>query len=241
MRAPSPTELLLVWERGQSLSPARRALLLAGAASDEPPDQVARFGLGERDARLLALREQLFGSRLESLTSCPVCSERVEIQCSIADIRVLATVPAPETVTVTDGDCQATVRVPNSMDMLQLEAESNATGRRLLEQCLVGARCRGEPLAVDEMPEALTDVIEAHLAEADPQADVQLTLKCPQCSHQWRALFDIASFLWAELHAWAVRQLREVHALASAYGWREAEILALDPRRRQAYLELIQS
>jgi hypothetical protein len=32
--------------------------------------------------------------------------------------------------------------------------------------------------------------------------------------------------------------LREVDTLAAAYHWAEADILALSPRRRQAYLEL---
>ena len=50
---------------------------------------------------------------------------------------------------------------------------------------------------------------------------------------------DVAAFFWTELNAWAVRLLREIHALASAYGWREADILALSPKRRDLYLELI--
>jgi hypothetical protein len=50
---------------------------------------------------------------------------------------------------------------------------------------------------------------------------------------------DIASYLWSEIHAWAGRMLRDVHALAAAYGWREADILAMSPWRRQAYLEMI--
>jgi hypothetical protein len=33
--------------------------------------------------------------------------------------------------------------------------------------------------------------------------------------------------------------LTEVHRLAQAYGWREAEILALSEARRHAYLELV--
>jgi hypothetical protein len=33
--------------------------------------------------------------------------------------------------------------------------------------------------------------------------------------------------------------LREVHVLASANGWSEAEILALSPQRRQRYLEIV--
>ena len=77
------------------------------------------------------------------------------------------------------------------------------------------------------------------MAQADPQADVQLALSCPACSHQWQSVFDIVSFFWSEMNAWAYRILREVHILASAYGWREADILAMSPYRRQLYLKMV--
>ena len=76
------------------------------------------------------------------------------------------------------------------------------------------------------------------MAQADPQADLQLAFRCPDCGHEWQPLFDIARFLWQELHAWALHMLREVDTLAASYHWAEADILALSPRRRQAYLEL---
>lgn len=79
------------------------------------------------------------------------------------------------------------------------------------------------------------------MAQGDPQADLQLALCCPQCEHAWQPPFDIARFLWQELHAWALNLLREVDALAQAYHWTEADILGLSPRRRQAYLELCAS
>jgi hypothetical protein len=52
-------------------------------------------------------------------------------------------------------------------------------------------------------------------------------------------IFDIASFFWTEIAAEAKRLLGEVHILASAYGWREADILSLNPLRRRFYLEAI--
>jgi hypothetical protein len=33
--------------------------------------------------------------------------------------------------------------------------------------------------------------------------------------------------------------LRDVHALATAYGWREADIVAMSPWRRQVYLDMV--
>ena len=44
-----------------------------------------------------------------------------------------------------------------------------------------------------------------------------------------------------EIHAWAKRTLREVHTLASAYGWSEREILSMSAVRRALYLEMVQS
>lgn len=79
------------------------------------------------------------------------------------------------------------------------------------------------------------------MAQLDPQGDIQLTLACPKCSHEWLSPLDIVSYLWREINTWAGRTLNEIHLIASAYGWREADILALSPRRRQTYLELIES
>ena len=49
----------------------------------------------------------------------------------------------------------------------------------------------------------------------------------------------MASFVWEEVDAAARRLLGEVHALASAYGWSQEEILALGSQRRAAYMRLI--
>jgi hypothetical protein len=73
------------------------------------------------------------------------------------------------------------------------------------------------------------------MAERDPGAVTELRLSCPACGRDYVVSFDIASFLWSEIEAKAPRLLLEVHDLASAYGWAEAEILALAPWRRSFY------
>src|SRR5581483_122411 len=91
-------------------------------------------------------------------------------------------------------------------------------------------------------PEALSETALAALADAigehDPQADVRIGLACPACGHEFSLNFDIEEFFWTEVAARALRVFREVHQLARAYGWREADILSMSTRRRQAYLEL---
>jgi hypothetical protein len=125
-------------------------------------------------------------------------------------------------------------RLPDSNDLLALEhcGDIDEARQWLLERCVLPTSdVRG-----------LSPTLQAELAQAmalaDPQADLQLAFRCPDCGHEWQPLFDIARFLWQELHAWALRMLREVDTLARAYHWTEDEILALSPRRRQAYLEL---
>jgi hypothetical protein len=88
-------------------------------------------------------------------------------------------------------------------------------------------------------PRALVRALVERLGAADPGAETLLTLTCPACDHRWQTVLDVASFFWDELATRATRLLREVHTLARAYGWREAEILALPGRRRQSYLELV--
>lgn len=79
----------------------------------------------------------------------------------------------------------------------------------------------------------------AEVEAADPQASLTFDLLCAACGHAWPEPFDIGRFLWAELEDWAMRTMRDVHALASAYGWREDEVLSLSPTRRAVYLSMV--
>jgi hypothetical protein len=63
-------------------------------------------------------------------------------------------------------------------------------------------------------------------------------LSCPACRCEWQGLFEIATFLWAEVRARARRLLQEVDAIARTYGWSEADILRMTDARRQLYLQM---
>ena len=77
------------------------------------------------------------------------------------------------------------------------------------------------------------------MSGADPLAEIRLTFHCAKCGHQWSENLNIAAFLWTEIEARSKRLLMQVHALASAYGWTEAETLSLSEVRRAAYLEMV--
>lgn len=242
MRALSAADLLTVWERGVGQSPAQRALtLLSLACADKSVERLGQFSVDQRDAHLLALREQTFGPQLASIATCPVCGVRLEFCLNGADI----TSPLSEggdALTLNHGGYEVQFRLPNSLDLATLDpASDDQTNRRLLlQRCVITTRRAGEEVMTAELPDELLAAIAQGMAEADPQADVRLALTCPECHHAWQTPLDIVSYFWTEIRAWVSRTLREVHTLAAAYGWRESEILALSPYRRQAYLEMIE-
>ena len=78
MRRLSAQEMMRAWEAGQGRSLAHRALLLLAYASPEASwEALAALPIGERDVRLLTLRESTFGRELSSLATCPACRERL--------------------------------------------------------------------------------------------------------------------------------------------------------------------
>jgi hypothetical protein len=233
---------LYVWEWGLAQPPVQRALaLLAAACPDIPQDTLAQLSIGQRDARLLTLRVWTFGPQLVSLTTCPGCGESLEQIFRAADIRVAPEVEPAEALSLTTADYTVRFRLPNSLDLSAILDHKEIPSARdlLLERCLLAVQQNSEERSADQLPAHVVDAAVEAMAQADPQADVRLALACPACDHQWQAVFDIVSFFWSEIDAWASRILREVHTLASAYGWREADIVAMSPWRRQVYLEMV--
>ncbi len=223
-------ELLRVWEAGAHASPTLRGVLLMGAALPLlPREALLGASIGHRDAWLLNLREALFGSRIECLTSCPACGEQVEIDFQTADIRTAHAEPHHQ---CRIGD--AHFRLPTSADLLAIDGVPDAAPEQaLLQRCRLDSAGDPGPLAADVAEAAILA-----MSQADPQAEVLLDLACPACGHCNTALFDIVAHLWCELDHWAGAMLGKVHALASRYGWSEDSILAMSGARRAAYLDL---
>ena len=229
-----------MWERGLTQSWVQRPLsLLAVAYPEQSMDELAQLSIGQRDGHLLTLREQTLGSQVVSKVTCGHCGEQVEINFEISDIRLLSD-DSSQLVLEKDG-YRVEFRLPNSWDLMATvglsDVETVAT--QLLQRCLVSVQHEGEPYRVEQLPAEITQMVLARMEQADPQANVQLAIACPARGHEWQPVFDIVSFFWRELDAWAQRLLREIHSLASAYGWQEADILAMSAQRRQLYLEMI--
>jgi len=237
MRTLGAAQLLDVWEQAIELPPPRRALaLLRAACPDAKGEELAALPVGRRDDLLMQLREHLFGSRLDLVAPCPACREPLESTLQIADVRVGAQAASSEQ-SLRIGDRCIRFHAPTAGDLVDLPADPSAARLALLSRCVIDADAPG--VDVNTLPKSVVDAISTAMSAADPQADAELAMACPACGHRWQSVFDIAAFLWREIDAWAQRTLRDVHALARGYGWRESDILALTPTRRQIYLEMI--
>ena len=236
--------VLDVWEACRSEVPLRRAVMLVAAAwPDRSADEWAQASIGERDRRLLRLREICFGTRLDGLATCPRCQTDVEVTFDTRD--VTCTAPdrqPPDTLHVRAAGYDIDLRLPTSADLLSLTpVVSDVDGRALLATCVQQVRRDQAPCDVASLPGEVLAAIAEELSQSDPQSDVQIDLTCPGCHGVWAMPFDILAFVWSEVDEWAQRVLRQVHVLAREYGWSERDILAMSAGRRQLYLDTIES
>jgi hypothetical protein len=228
-------DVLKLWEAGRSLGPLDRAVLAASVVSSDRRS-AADWPLGARNRSLAQLHCDAFGGMLRGYTSCRSCTERLEFE---FDGHSIAAPPAPIQASAAEvvhvGKWM--FRLPTSRDLAIAAEES---GEQAAAQRLVASCYSGSALAADWTEEDL-DIIGERLSEADPFAEILLHFDCPACSASFDESLDLGGFVWAEIQTQAMRIFQEVHVLASAYGWRESEILALSPARRSAYVELVQA
>ncbi|GAB4574794.1 MAG: hypothetical protein Kow0077_23110 [Anaerolineae bacterium] len=231
--------LLDLWEAGRQLSPYQAAdLLLRATLPPETAATVDRWTIGQRDRHLLRLREALFGDALDGVAHCPRCGEKVEFTLSTRNLLLPAPDDTPPEHSLETGEYRVTFRAPTLGDLAAALPQPDAQ-TALLARCITAATRADQPVPADALPPAVLGQLSAAIGKADPQAQIDLALDCPACAYTWQAPFDILHYLWREIDVWARRVLREVHLIAGAYGWPEAEILRLSPARRRLYLELI--
>lgn len=233
MQALQASDVLTLWERGAARHPLDRSALLAAAARPElPAHAVVDLPLGAVNAGLLELRIATFGTVACCHADCGHCGERLEFEVDCPALLQSETEDATSARVAEVAGLR--VRAPSLRDLAAVAHCADATdgARRLLARCTLsgdGAQASDEAL----------HAVERALEACDPNADLQIVLRCVACGHETGARLDAGTLLWDEIEARARALLNEVHQLARAYGWSEAEILALSPARRATYLAMV--
>jgi hypothetical protein len=234
--AADPCALLALWEHALPLAPADREAALAG----EPEART----VGEQRRRLLQALATSGGAPLGLRCRCPACFGEASIDVDPAALlqALPPTDPLPEH-RLDDGPWQLRFRLPAPADLQALAGTDDVEVfvQALLHRCVLEARQQGEPASPDALPQALREQLSARMESLDAAATLAFDVRCPACGHCWQAAFDPGATLWTLLQTQAEQLLLDVDALAQRYGWREHEILALAPLRRQAYLQLARS
>jgi hypothetical protein len=209
------------------------------SACAEPPaaDYWWQRPVSERTLALITLlRESNGGESVALILRCEAaeCGERLEIELPHAAFATPAPVPAHVDVARDDGG-MLTLRRPTGDDLRAWRALRPATREQALAAMLDRLRVAGQPRPGD------ADRAAAALSEADPLVAFTVRCACPACGHEAERDVDLEGLVLFRLAARQRQLLRDVHALASHYGWTESEILAVPPARRARYLELIEA
>jgi hypothetical protein len=234
-------QILTVWEMGLGQHPVERALTILHASDGESLEALAGLTVAERDRRLLDAREQTFGRTLDAYVECSACAERLEFSLTTDSIRTAAR-PTVASGRLRIADVELGLRPPTSNDLRALRSCGNVESahERLVELCVVEPIRDGETIAANALPGNVVAAAAARMSALDPQAEVLIDLSCPICQASEQILFDIAAFFWSEIAVRAKRLLHEIHLLARAYCWSEADILGMSPHRRECYLTMVQ-
>lgn len=226
-------EILTLWEAGTAVAPDRRGSALAAALAGTTLRQADGEALGRRDRHLLEARQRLFGESIEAQVTCPDCGAAAELAFSLDEVLSLGA-DGPTEATLEVGGCRIVVTPPGAAALAGLDRDGDLR-TALAEACVIS--CTDAAGAEVALPTAAVTAVAAEIERLDPLGAITMAVSCPDCGSAFEAPFDPAAFLGAEIDAAAERLFLEIDQLARAYGWTEAEILALSPARRRAYLE----
>jgi len=178
----------------------------------------------------------LCGPQVQFEIACPRCGARLEFGWDLRQA-VLEASPSRVFEAQLDG-LQVRVRMPSSADVMAIEgATSVVEGEDLLwRRCVSAQTPDGTLISGSELTPVQRAQVERSMDEAGVQSDVHFDLSCAECGASWDAPLDAGQLLWMELARSAQQALIHVDALARRYGWSEAQILGMSPRRRELYL-----
>jgi hypothetical protein len=235
-------DIVGIWELGQRRPNWHKALItLAPALPHLAPDTLSKLTIGERNAFLFALRRAVVGPVMNALVHCPRCREPLEFEQVIAELLDGYAPPDAREFEFASGGFAARYRLLTSEDLAHAAGQRGVPGAKaaLIARAVIVANLDGEPIEAADLPRDFTEALGDHMAAADPLAQVAIQLACAACEHVWGAQLDIVTFLWSELEVQAKQLLSDVVTLAGHFGWREADILAMSPARREYYMGAI--
>jgi hypothetical protein len=196
-------------------------------------EQARRVSAAGREWLLQQSGLQFFRGSSWFEAPCSACAARFDLELPLGSVpRGLAGKGFPE-VEVRTSLGPRRFEAPNGHHEEAMVARSDGDPRRIFASLCSLA----DQPAVDAarfLDEDL-DRIDAALETMSPDVADGVDVTCPDCGQQTRVRIDPLTFAFPRSAA----VLQEVHVIAQAYRWAEADILALPSRRRRTYVALI--
>ena len=182
--------------------------------------------------RLLALTDGRAQLALTASCGSAACGEAFEFELPLAALPDGAAGGEPIAVQLRYGR-SAALRRPTGDDLRRWRDATPSSRDEAVLTMLEAVVIGGQVSADDE----------AHVAEAiaamDPLVAFSVACRCPACGADNDVAVDLEALVLKRLASHQRALLLEIHRFASAYGWTEAEVLAVPAARRARYLELI--
>jgi hypothetical protein len=232
-----PGRLLVAWEDAAGVPPvARGTVLVHRAGLVDDLDTALDLPIGAVASLAARLYAEEFGDVVPGILTCHSCGQRLDVELPMDSVVASQdeSVGAESAVALAGGR-RLLVRAPTTRDLVAA-CGSHDPARELLNRCV-----RAEdnaPVDADGLDDAALTVVDAAAEELAGSAAVVVRTACPSCGTEVAAPLDVAALLWDRVAYAAPAILAEVAELAAAFGWAEAEVLALTPIRRRTYLEL---
>ena len=215
-------------QANEAVTDLLRACTVGSDGAGVDVDLLGELSLGDRLAALLALAGGFDGAPLRASMRCISCGEQLEALLPVSELLAYHEKAAAARVSVQLGEALVSLRVPTARDLARWG--DGVSLERMVRELVSDDNSLPEPLP----PDLLTS-IERALAEVDPLVDFKLNTACPECGTSALYELDLQALALSRLRRERAELVANVHRLASAYHWSEAEILAVPPARRNLY------
>jgi len=213
-------------------------LLVAAPGTSVRPGGTWTLSVSDRDRLLAAVYRHLYGDRVEGTVRCTDCGAAFDLTFTLAELarglesgRRTARTVGPDsegTYVLPDG---RRFRLPTAEDQIAVSGMAPEQGAEVLaSRCLLA----GDPAGDRE-------ALEAAMSEVGPVLDLDLGATCAECGAPQEVRFEIRAHLLGTLAAERPCLAREVHSIATAYGWGLNEVLDLPRDQRRGYVRLIET
>ncbi len=204
--------------------------------------EIWHWSLKERLQSLIAVGIATLGKHLKLQVNCSKadCHELMEIDLDLGlFIKNETTIPL---FCKPDSETELELRLPNGLDQLnwlnnQYDMEDNCFSG--MASSLI-SKVNGEIPGRDfQMPENWIDQIGVELEQNDDLMTLEINTSCPVCREKQLIDLDLEEKLLEIFLSEQKLLFKQIHKLALAYHWSEADIVTMQSKRRHYYLTLI--